>query len=99
MLDSGFLEDLYGLTISGQDGEVVFRFDSRKGKDAAYLAELVTAWATMASKYRTGEITKDDYDKWRYNYPKFDSTQTRAEIPSQELSDYIVENLEDRLTK
>ena len=93
------LEDLYGLTIIGQDGEVTFRFDSHKGKDAARLAELVTAWATMASKYRTGEITKDDYDKWCYNYPKFDSTQTRAEIPSQELSDYIVEKLEDRPTK
>ena len=99
MLDSGFLEDLYGLTISGQDGEVTFRFDSRKGKDAAHLPGRVTAWTTMASKYRTGEITKDDYDKWRYNYPKFDSTQTRAEIPSQELSDYIVKKLEDRLTK
>ena len=36
------------------------------------------------------EISKEEYDQWRYNYPKFDTTQHWAEIPSKELSDSLV---------
>ena len=34
-----------------------------------------------------GEISKEDYDKWRYHYPEFDKSQKIAEVMSQELSD------------
>ena len=33
------------------------------------------------------EISKEDYDKWRYHYPEFDKSQKIAEVMSQELSD------------
>ncbi len=85
------LEDLYGFTIESRDGEVVFRFDPRKGTGAREISNDVQAWASVAEKYRAGEISKDDYDKWRYNYPKFDDTQILAKVPSQELSDALVE--------
>ena len=85
------LEDRYGLTIEDRDGEVVLRFDPRKGKDAATISEMVYAWAAAAEKYRKGETSKDEYDKWRYNYPKYDTTQNWAKVPSQELSDALVE--------
>ena len=84
------LEDLYGLTIEDRDGEVILRVDPRRGKDAAHLSEMICAWAPIAEKYRAGEISKEDYDKWRYNYPKYDNTQIWAEVPSQELSDALV---------
>ena len=42
------LEDRYGLTIETQDGEVVFRIDPRKGKDAAQISEMVYTWASIA---------------------------------------------------
>ena len=35
------LEDRYGLTIEARDGEVVFRIEPRKGKDAARVSEMV----------------------------------------------------------
>ena len=38
-------------------------------------------------KYRNGEITKEEYDQWRYNYPKYDTYSRRAKVPSQEISD------------
>jgi transcriptional regulator with XRE-family HTH domain len=85
------LEDRYGLTVEDRDGEVVLRFDPRKGKDAATISEMVYAWAAAAEKYRKGETSKDEYDKWRYNYPKYDTTQNWAKVPSQELSDALVE--------
>jgi transcriptional regulator with XRE-family HTH domain len=93
------LEDRYGLTIEARDGEVLFRFDPRKGKDAARISEMVYAWAPVAKKYRAGEISKDDYDKWRYNYPRYDTSQRWASVPSQELSDAMVKALKGKLNK
>ena len=92
------LEDRYGLTIETRDGEVLFRIDPRKGKDAARISELVYAWAAVADKYRAGEISRDEYDKWRYYYPQYDDTQITARVPSQELSNAITNELRDGST-
>lgn len=27
------------------------------------------AWAEQSEKYHNCDINRDDYDKWRYNYP------------------------------
>ena len=93
------LEDRYGLTIETRDGEVLFRIDPRKGKDAASISELVCAWAAVAEKYHAGEISRDEYDKWRYYYPQYDDTQITAKVPSQELNDAMVKALKSRLNK
>lgn len=93
------LEDRYGLTIETRDGEVLFRVDPRKGKDATRISELVCAWAAIAKKYHAGEISRDEYDKWRYYYPQYDDTQITAKVPSQELNDAIVKALKSRLNK
>ena len=87
------LEDRYGLTIETRDGEVLFHIDPRKGKDAARISELVCAWAAVAEKYHAGEISRDEYDKWRYYYPQYDDTQITAKVPSQELSDAMIKAL------
>lgn len=91
------LEDRYGLTIETKDGEVLFRVDPRKGKDATRISELVCAWAAIAKKYHAGEISRDEYDKWRYNYPQYDAASGYVKVPSQELSDAMVEAFKDRL--
>ena len=93
------LEDRYGLTIEIRDGEVLFRIDPRKGKDATRISELVCAWAAIAKKYHAGEISRDEYDKWRYYYPQYDDTQITAKVPSQELNDAMVKALKSRLNK
>ena len=33
---------------------------------------MVSAWAEQSEKYHSGEISREDYDRWRYNYPKYD---------------------------
>ena len=91
------LEDRYGLTIETRDGEVLFRIDPRKGKDAARISELVCAWAAIAEKYHAGEISRDEYDKWRYYYPQYDDTQITAKVQSQELSDALVKALNGKI--
>lgn len=91
------LEDRYGLTIENRDGKVTFRFDPRKGEDAARIYKMVCAWASAAEKYRAGEISKEEYDRWRYNYPQYDDTQIWAKVPSKEFSDAMVKAFKNRL--
>ena len=58
---------------------------------------ILTAWKEQADKCKAGEISKDTYDEWRYNYPKYDTTQTWAKVPSQAFSDAMVEAFKDKL--
>ena len=87
------LEDRYGLKINEMDGEVCLKVDVRKNKDAARLHEMLCSWQQAAAMLEAGEISKEDYDKWRYYYPEFDATQRWANIPSQALSDMLVKEL------
>ena len=91
------LEDRYGLTVETGETGVSLRVDPRKGKDAAELSEMLTAWAEQAEKYHNGEINREDYDKWRYNYLKYDETSGYVKVPSQQLSDALVEAFKNRL--
>jgi diphthamide synthase (EF-2-diphthine--ammonia ligase) len=75
------------------------KVDVGHGKDAAYLHEMLCAWKEQAAQLAAGEITKEDYDRWRYHYPEFDTTQCWSKVPSQELSDALVEAFKDRLKK
>ena len=91
------LEDIYGLTVSKADGEVCLRINKNKNKAAEELLQMLTAWQEQASKLSADEISKEEYDQWRYNYPKFDTTQHWAKAPSKELSDALVEAFKDKL--
>ena len=91
------LEDRYGLTIEKGENGVYMRVDPRKGKDATELSEMLNAWAEQAEKYHNGDISREDYDKWRYNYPKYDETSGYVKVPSQGLSDEMIEAFKNRL--
>ena len=84
------LEDRYGLKINEMDGEVCLKVDVRKNKDAARLHEMLCSWQQAAAMLEAGEISKEDYDKWRYYSPEFDATQKQAKIMSQGLSDLLI---------
>ena len=74
------LEDQYDLSADLIDGEPVLRFGTDiKKRD--FLWNLFTAWATEAARYRAGEISEEDYNAWRYHYPKFDKGNIWAEVP------------------
>lgn len=89
------LEDLYALTVSESNGEICLKVDTSKGKDAHELRKMLYAWKEQADKLSSEEISKDKYDQWRYHYPKFDTAQVWAKVPSQELSDALVEILKE----
>ena len=91
------LDDIYGLTISETDGEVCLKISKDKGKAAEELLQMLTAWQEQAAKLTTEEISREEYNQWRYNYPKFDTTQQWANVPSKELSDALVKTFKDKL--
>ena len=83
------------MTIVKTENGVSMYADSRKGTDAAQLHEMLCVWRQAAAMLKAGEITQDEYDRWRYRYPEFDNTQRWAKMPSQELSDMLVGALKD----
>ena len=87
------LEDKYGLTIDKIDGDICMRVDTTKGRDANQLYEMLCAWHQVAAACQDGTITKEEYNKWRYHYPAFDITQQWSKVPSQALSDMLLEAL------
>ena len=87
------LEDLRGLKISEADGEICLRLDKSRGRTYDDMMKMLTAWREQAAKLEAGEITKEEYDQWRYHYPEFDNTQRWAKVPSQALSDLLIEGL------
>lgn len=89
------LEDRYGLKIDEAYGEVCLKVDVFKGKGAARLHEMLCAWRQAAAMLKAGEITQEEYDRWRYHYPEFDTSQHWVKVPSQALSDMLIDALGD----
>ena len=79
------LEDNYGLKVTEQDGELSLQVDFRKNKDAARLHEMLWTWREQAAKLEAGEISQEEYDRWRYHYPEFDKAQNYVKMPPQDL--------------
>ena len=87
------LEDLYGLSIDECDGEAVMHIDVHKGKDAAELHRMLYGWLQAAAMLKSGEITQEQYDSWRHHYPEYDASRHWERVPSQGLSDMLVDEL------
>ena len=79
------LEDNYGLKVSDLDGEICLKVDVRKNKDAAQLHEMLWTWREQAAKLEAAEISQEEYDRWRYHYPEYDSSQIHAKMPPEDL--------------
>jgi len=71
------LEDIYGLKIDKLDDEICIRLDKNRGTSYISLLQRFSAWQKEAEKYRNGEISKEEYDKWRYTYPQIEAQRTR----------------------
>ena len=89
------LEDLYGLKITTINDEICLHLD----KSDITLFQMFQAWQEQSAKLEQGKITKQHYDQWRYNYPKFDTSNRWAKIPSQEISDIFTSKLDNKSNK
>lgn len=54
------------------------------------------AWQEQAARLERKEITKEEYDQWRYKYPELDTSWLQKKVVlSQELSDLITASLKE----
>ena len=74
-----------------KDGETKLSFSN------ASVLRTVKAWAEQSAKLKAGEITKEEYDEWRYNYPKYDTDSEYVKLPSDDLNNAMLEAFEDKL--
>ena len=101
--DLGFIhtlfavEDIHGVRAEKQGDEVHIVFDGSKRTMDESVFKMLSAWADQSEKLRKGEISKDQYDRWRYTFPAEDTTQIWAKVPSKALSDALVEAMKDKL--
>lgn len=63
------LEDIYGLKINKIDGELCISLNKRH-KCYSSMFEMLNSWQEKKQKLMDGEITQEQYDQWRYTYPK-----------------------------
>jgi len=59
----------------------LWKISKDNGKASYKLPQMLYAWKEQADKLSAGEISKDDYDCWRYYYPKYDTMQLWAKCP------------------
>lgn len=64
------LEDLYGFRIDKLDDELCIRLDKGMGTNYLTMFDMFSAWQEQAEMFKNGIITKEEYDNWRYNYPR-----------------------------
>lgn len=83
------LEDLYGIRVSTVEGEPFLFVDKTGNKNAAELHSMLLAWSQQAEKLENGEISQEEYDRWRYRYPEFDTTHNWVKMPSKRFSDMM----------
>ena len=50
------------------------------GSNYITMFEMFSAWKEQAEKLKNGEISKEQYDNWRYNYQKVEAEQFNQEL-------------------
>ena len=94
------IEDTYDLEVMRMGTDVVARF-----KDASVanmdptsttptVETCLLEWATKYMSWQNGEITREEYDSWRYNFPEeylkeVEETFTEEKMPSPYMEKYI----------
>ena len=72
------IEDKYGLKVEYTDGKICLGVDrNREGYRSTenYFRE----WGEKIAKLKNGELTKEEYDHWRYNFPKYEAVNFRED--------------------
>ncbi len=69
------LEDIYGLKISEKEGEVCLSLDHDITPLLSDVDTMLRAWQKQSAMLESGEISREEYDEWRYTYPKQETYQ------------------------
>jgi len=73
------LEDMYGLHIDEIDGTLCLRLDKHNRSFREFF-DRFAEWKSESDKLRNEEITRNEYDAWRYSYPRIEVERTKARL-------------------
>lgn len=88
------LEDLYALKPSKNGDKISLTFSNPRMIEPK-LSDMLPMWLEQAERYKNGEITKDEYDQWRYNFPQSANVNGYTDVMSPMLSDIVVDDLKN----
>ena len=66
------IEDIYGLKIDELEGCTCLRLDPQS-KKSFNLSDDFEEWLIQRKRYEREEITKEQYDEWRYSFPEIEA--------------------------
>ena len=89
-----WLEDTYGLKIGEIDGEICLRLDKSDYSTYSSMFDMFHAWQEQAAKLEQGEISREEYDQWRYKYLELDTSKHWAKVPTQAVSDMLMDKFQ-----
>jgi len=72
-------EDIYGLKADRVDGTLCITLDKSNSNYSA-MFDMINKWQCEAEKLVNGEISKEEYDQWRYTYPEVEAKRTRESL-------------------
>ena len=83
------LEDMFGLEPSGSDEKISLDFTNPRALEP-HLSDMLHTWIERYKSFKAGEVSKEDYDKWRYNFPTYADIQGYTKVTSEKLADTFV---------
>lgn len=66
------IEDIYGLKVDELDGCTCLRLDPHV-KKSFNLSDDFEEWLKQRKRYEKEEITREQYDEWRYSFPEIEA--------------------------
>ena len=85
------IEDMYGLTISKIDDRLCLTWQPGDLSNLS-LMQRFSDWQKEAERLHAGEISKEEYDQWRYTYPEIPVARQKAERDAKRISEKQTEN-------
>lgn len=73
------LEDEYGIVPKEIDGQVYLSIENKKAV-TSNVSDGLRSWNSESNKLKSGEITKEEYDMWRYSYPRIKAERTQERL-------------------
>lgn len=76
------VEDMYGVSVSKSENGLSLNFEINN-RSSHQLSDRINDWASATERFSNGEITKEEYNEWRYNYPKIEVERSMEKVRSK----------------
>ncbi len=87
---------MYGLKIDKIDGELCLHLDKSVTASGSTLFNMLQSWQAQSAKLEAVEITREEYDEWRYKYPELETSHHFAKVIPKGISDMLIAAMKEK---